>query len=170
MNQKLLALMTVTVVSTVQTIQAKSDSLFFFLPAEHEQYINVDSIGKKFDSLTALVNKLELSIIKNKECRNSSDPQDKGQYVDWAVKNKQFDSSTALNYFSLMLQQRKERFEMLNIFLNVLDSENGQKTLCYRLWMAERARINLVSSFVDKWTPVEIVEIIQTGRHQLEME
>jgi hypothetical protein len=136
------------------------DSLFLFLslPVEHPLYNKIDSLENQSKIVCLEINKMEKLIIKDK------------QYIKWEIENKLIDSLAAQKYFNIVLKKEELRFEILTIFLDVLSDDD--KTMCYRLWLAEREKIKIIRLITDQW---EIENnnsdtINHTGKLQLEIE
>jgi hypothetical protein len=148
------------------------DSLFLFLslPVEHPLYNKIDSLENQSKNVCLEINKMEKLIIKDKQYRNDASLKIKEQYIQWEIENKLIDSLAAQKYFNIVLKKEELRFEILTIFLDVLIDDD--KTMCYRLWLAEREKIRIIRSIIDQW---EIENnnsdtINHTGKLQLEIE
>lgn len=148
------------------------DSLFLFLalPVEHPLYNKIDSLENQSKIVCLEINKMEKLIIRDKQYRNDVSLKIKEQYIKWEIENKLIDSTSAQKYFNILLKKEELRFETLTIFLDVLI--DNDKTMCYRLWLAEREKIKNIRSILDQFNIVDFNSdtINHTGKLQLEIE
>lgn len=108
--------------------QLSAKDVSFFIPQDHKQYIQVDSLFKIMEKAEQNFQAYELKVVRDKSVRED-EISIKGEYLEFALKNNLLDSSFVLEYCTLLKNMIVNKENYFSLLLSTL--EGNDRVACF---------------------------------------